>query len=237
MNTRLNPTVNGLPHLGHAYLALVNQHEAHSTGGTFDLRFDDYQGRWLKDVGEAKMREYAAGWLEDFEWLGIKADRVIYESEIHDYVESRVGLAFPGLKDPYEVAGTPVLIREDSPQYPYVPYLTATIAFMDHMEGIDTLICGDELLSRYALYCWMSEKMGLPIMKHVFMPRLRGNGELDTVSKTAGTYKIRTFRKRGYSPEMVRTMLAYACLKDPHGQWAVSNIRPQPRLVGTEGAC
>lgn len=93
--TRINPTVNGFCHLGHIYLALVNEFAAHSTGGRFIVRFDDCQGRWLKLLGAAKMAEYAAGWLDDLEWLGIQIDGVVFESAIHARIDARIQQVFP----------------------------------------------------------------------------------------------------------------------------------------------
>ena len=81
--TRFNPTTNGPLHIGHAYTALVNQHEAHASGGKFVLRFDDNTRYWMQKLGgAAAMAKIARGQLEDLEWLGIMPDTVAYQSKM-----------------------------------------------------------------------------------------------------------------------------------------------------------
>ena len=45
-NTRFNPSISGALHIGHLYMALVNEMEAHRTGGKFIVRVDDTQDIW-----------------------------------------------------------------------------------------------------------------------------------------------------------------------------------------------
>lgn len=124
-----------------------------------------------------------------------------------------------------------MFVGRDEAPYPYVPYITAAIALMDAEEGIDTVIVGEELGTRYSLYCGFCDLFNLPKVQHIHLGRLRGVGELDDVSKTRGTYKLRSYRERGFTPAAVREMLAYACLKNPHAPFAVENVRAQPKLI------
>ena len=45
-NTRFNPTISGPLHIGHLYMALVNEAEAHRSGGKFIVRVDDTNRQW-----------------------------------------------------------------------------------------------------------------------------------------------------------------------------------------------
>jgi len=61
-NTRFNPTISGPLHIGHLYMALVNEAEAHHTGGKFIVRADDTQDYWnhwmKKDQQDKYYEEY-----------------------------------------------------------------------------------------------------------------------------------------------------------------------------------
>ena len=81
--TRFNPTTNGALHIGHAYTALVNQHEAHASGGKYILRFDDNTRYWVRKLGgKAEMAKIARQQQDDLEWLGIVPDETFYQSEM-----------------------------------------------------------------------------------------------------------------------------------------------------------
>ena len=234
-NTRFNPTAsgdwrNGILHLGHVYLCLVNEHAAHSTNGRFIVRFDDNQKYWRKALGEPVIADNCKQIIAELAWLGVQVDEWIYQSECETITQHAIHRAFPGLIEPDEHTQAPVLIREDSPQYPYAPYLTAEVALLDSWSDIDLLIAGDELLGRYALYCYMSERMGLKQIQHVYLPRLRNGGELDVISKTVGSYKVESYRKRGYTPDGIRELLRDACLKRWADGWDYHNVQCQPLI-------
>lgn len=239
MNTRFCPTCNGdasvgILHLGHLYLCLVNEYMAHSTGGRFVVRFDDNQQAWRAALGQDAMRRNAATIRKELEWAGVKVDEWVYQSEIEPTTKAAIAAQWPGLKEPGgDYTTVPTLVREDSPQYPYAPYLTAESVLLDAWAGIDTMIVGDELLSRYSLYQWMAEQLNVPQIKHIYLPRLRGRsqgGELDHVSKTRGNHKLSRFMEARNAPKEVRFVLREACLTNFAGEWDWQNIRPQPRL-------
>ena len=230
MITRLNPTSNGLMHVGHAYLALINWRVARTTGGRFILRFDDNQRCWLNILGAPQMRHFAHLWIRDLLWLGLQPDEILYQSEMEHRSHPVLHALLPGLDPPSTYPQVPLTPWTDSPQYPYTPWLTAEIVWADWYSGVDHLIVGEDLLSRFSLYCWMADAMGISQIPHTYIPRLlcSDNGQVDTVSKTNGRWKIATLRERGMSPSQVLDMLARACLVDPNGEWDIANVKAHP---------
>lgn len=229
-NVRLNPTANGLPHLGHVYLALVNQHIAQTTGGRFILRCEDDQTAWLALHTMQAMQGFGREWLRDMTWLGIRFDEFCFESTLADEAGAAVHAHWPNAHDPGEFAHFPEVRGMSNAWYPYTVYLTARVAWMDAKQGVDHVVTGIDLLPRFSLYCYCCEVMGLPIPRHTFMPRLatERDGEIDTVSKTGGAWKVATLRDAGVPPERVIDALAHACLIDARAGWALDNILDQP---------
>ena len=71
---RFAPSPTGNIHIGNARTALFNWLYARQHGGAFILRFDD------TDTARSR-QEYAEQIAEDLEWLGIRPDRVEYQSK------------------------------------------------------------------------------------------------------------------------------------------------------------
>lgn len=233
-STRLNPTANGLPHLGHAYLALCNQHIAQSTGGRFILRCEDDQTAWLRLHTLQEMQDFGRGWLRDLTWLGILPDEFVLESSLADEAWRAVHAHWPNAHDTGEFPYAPEVIGETADPFPYTLALTAKVAWLDAYHGINRVIVGDDLRSRFSLYCYCCEVMGLPVPRQTFVPRLvcDNGGQIDSVSKTGGQWKIATLRERGMQPLEVLELLRRACLKDWGGAWSLDNIAAQPMLLG-----
>jgi glutamyl-tRNA synthetase len=74
---RFAPSPTGRIHIGNARTALLNYLFAKRAGGQFILRYDD------TDL-ERSTREFADGIVVDIDWLGIKPDQVIRQSERFD---------------------------------------------------------------------------------------------------------------------------------------------------------
>ena len=74
---RFAPSPTGRIHIGNARTALLNYLFAKRAGGQFILRYDD------TDL-ERSTREFADGIATDIEWLGIKPDQIIRQSERFD---------------------------------------------------------------------------------------------------------------------------------------------------------
>jgi glutamyl/glutaminyl-tRNA synthetase len=233
VNTRINPTLNGPPHLGHAYLALVNQHAARSTGGRFILRGEDDQTSWLRLHTQEQMRAWGRDWLRDLAWLGIVPDEYIVESLQARVVDAAIRRAWPNERDTGLFHFAPQVVGDTAEHYPYTVYLTARVAYLDHMAGVDCVIVGHDLLSRYSLYCYVCETLGLPIPRQVFLPRLvyDDGGQVGAVSKHGGAMRIVALREAGMQPGRVLELLRRACLKDWQGEWSLDNIQPRPALL------
>ena len=74
---RFAPSPTGRIHIGNARTALLNYLFAKRADGQFILRYDD------TDL-ERSTREFADGIAVDIEWLGIKPDQIIRQSERFD---------------------------------------------------------------------------------------------------------------------------------------------------------
>ena len=239
--TRFNPTTNGGLHIGHAYTALVNQHEAHASGGKYILRFDDNTRYWIHALGgRAAMAEIAKGQQEDLEWLGITADQIVCQSEQEPEV-----LAFLAASKWHHVVDHGVWnairahVVSNPPMEPFglTSFISAERVVSDHMLGANLLIRGMELLSEDGHYLYLCALFGFEPPEKWYIPRLMTAtaSDLGDVSKTAGNWKIRDVRERGHSPELVRWILCESCLVDSWGPWSLDNLRARPVLTRENG--
>ena len=227
-NTRLNPSVDGNLHLGHVYMALINESMAHESGGDFVVRFDDTHPIRLEKFGKDRTELMRQGQQDDLTWLGIEPNIWIRQSdvigEVHEYLASK----FPVFKDDHACIA-PVLLGDDfTPIYPYTPTLTAEKVVMDYFEGVNLLVRGIDLMSEYGLYQYYCEALGLPQPKHIYLPRLKwSHGDM---SKTFGSQTISDLRYSGYTPEQVRGLVETSCLRHPSNGWVLHNLKGLPRL-------
>jgi glutamyl/glutaminyl-tRNA synthetase len=235
-NTVFNPSLNGGLHIGHLYMILVNEHEAHDTDGTFTVRFDDDQF-WWRDVMGCDAMGIASDIMKDLAYFGVKVDR--YTSQITSRVEVDKMLYYLN-KGPLPVqemkTNTVQIPNTKNPTlhdpYPYVPWITARKVVEDFMGGITLKIRGDDLLPEYSLYSYFCDLWGLPQPEQWFIPRLfQSNGQsLSDVSKTMGGWKLSNYREAGVDPSFVLGMLAGACLIDPNQEWELNNLKDSPTI-------
>jgi glutamyl/glutaminyl-tRNA synthetase len=231
-NCRFNPSASGILHLGHAVSILVNEYQAHHTGGKFYVRFDDNSPVCLKH-GD-RLENVVASQQDDIDWIGVPVDGYSYQSEEQE--EVRQVLTQKGWKffeDPKD--GThqlPLAIRmgNDWLAYPYVPQQTAERVISDYMLGVDLIIRGDEFLTEFSLYRFICDLLNVPAPKFVFLPRLQSR--YGDISKTNGGYTLTEYRALGYDPLEVRGWVEQAFLYYPALGWEFTNIRPVPRPVG-----
>lgn len=215
-------------------MILVNEYEAHSSGGKFIFRFDDNQQYWVDKVGKDAIREICNRMACDIMWLGVKVDEYIYQSKIEHDTLNRLELL---MKDKSMIVRGRYY-HDEIPEtnktftyYPYTPYYTLEKVWMDFSEKVSILIRGEDLITEFALYEYFVDLLGLPRVRHVYLPRLHSQTELSNLSKTAGNYKISDLRDKGFTPAQVRHIIAKACLCDPRGPWSISNIKTDPKLV------
>lgn len=239
--TRFNPTTNGEIHLGHTYMILVNEAEAHANNGKFTVRFDDNQDAYLYGVSWTGKRmtpndidDVKKNMRETIEWLGIKVDGWSSQRENETRVDEFLSFINKGalrVRKVYTSQTNPELHWDsfDTP-YPYVPWFTAEKVLYDYLDGVNCLIRGEDLLSEWSLYMYFCDLWGIPAPRQVFLRRLRlGDGsELLDISKTRGTGTISQFRALGWSAKDLIAKLAEACLIEPDKPWLISNCKVNP---------
>ena len=102
VTVRFAPSPTGHIHIGNTRTALFNWLYAKKKGGRFILRFDD------TDV-ERSRKEYADGISRDLEWLGIKPDLTVAQSQRFSLYDAAVeklkaaGLLYPCYETPEEL--------------------------------------------------------------------------------------------------------------------------------------
>jgi glutamyl/glutaminyl-tRNA synthetase len=241
INTRFNPTTNGNLHVAHLYMCLVNEAEAHSTGGKFWVRFDDNQPE-LNATDSMREENPNPGYTEqikakmkdDLEWFGLNVDRWASQEELEPRVKQFMN----------RLNGGPLTVRQqwcshENPicqwtnydtTYPYVPWFTAEKVICDYLENINVLIRGEDLLNEFSLYRYFTDLWTLYPVQQVFLARLvMATGEqLADVSKHHGNDSIQEYRQKGWTAEALREKLAEACLIDPKGPWLINNVKPRP---------
>lgn len=226
-NTRFNPTTNGYLHLGHLYMALVNQAEAHASGGVFGVRFDDDQVYWNWKYGD-RVREFKEQMIVDLATFGINPaywhSQMEMEQEAKDLLHNQfrahvTAQAFAPNRGAAEVRGMTC--------YPYVEEITAHKVIFDFIDGCTWIIRGMDLLTEDCLYRHLCERFTIPIPRLTYIPRLLFAG--DEVSKTAGNFKLKDYHHRAGE---VLERLAEDCLIDPAQGWRVENVKDKPILGG-----
>lgn len=241
--TRFNPTTNGNLHIGHLYMMLVNEAEAHATGGNFTFRYDDNQAPYLYGVswtGARLTREeidnIKVGMLEDVAWCGLNVDN--WSSQEHR--EQRIQTFMRFLNEGKDLPVKRVYTSQTNPEvhwmsfdsaYPYVPYLTAEKVLNDYLDGCNLIIRGEDLLDEWALYHYFADSWGLPIPRQAFLKRLvmgDTNKELFDIRKAKGGYSIASFREKGWTADYLKLKLAEACLIDPNKAWLIENCKTDP---------
>jgi glutamyl/glutaminyl-tRNA synthetase len=233
MNTVFNPTTNGELHLGHLYMILVNECEAHRSGGKFIIRFDDNQFKW--NVVEHVNFSFRPIIVNSMIWLDIKVDK--YTSQLETEVDVDKMLYYmnkgpiPVVEMKTNTVQIPHMINPmNHDPYPYVPWITARKVVEDFLDEISLKIRGDDLISEYALYSYFCDLWQLPQPVQWFLPRLftESGNKLSNVSKTSGNWKLSSFYERGIRPQDLIENLKNYCLKDSKGEWTLDNVEPYP---------
>jgi len=231
--TRFNPTANSSLHLGHAYMALVNEAYARKHGGSFVVRFDDSHPLFIDTLGPERIERIVREQQSDLEWLGIKPDLYIRQKDIVAAVREQMEhCQLQTFEEqfirreqflPWVVSDTFFL------SYPFLSELTIEKVIMDSQEHVTHLIRGIDLLSEFSLYQYCCKCLGLPLPEHIYLPRLGWrHGDM---SKSRGALFIGEMRSNGYVPEEVRDILEASCLHFPSFGWSIKNIKAEPRVV------
>jgi glutamyl/glutaminyl-tRNA synthetase len=237
--TRFEPTINGPLHVGHIYLVLVNEAEAHVRGGRFIVRFEDNQPEWVWRIPRSETVQFMEGAKIDLDWLGIQVDEYQSQAEMQPMFQKCLEALseFRGYKlisqDRLTFDQQPELTYTNIVPYPYAPYLTRERVIFDFLASVNLLIRGEDLVSEFSLYAYFCEMFGIQRPRMVFVPRMKmiDGGELlpIAVSKTTGKGKICDYRKAEMEPSELLERLRQACLIDPAGPWLLTNLKAEPR--------
>ena len=236
-NTRFNPTINGAIHVGHLYMALVNEAEAHANHGKFIVRFEDNQKEWVLRTPTEKVIEIEHGILQDLDWVGIKYDKVEYQSELEPEYHKFLEFVCPGglvVRERTVFERQADVTYTNATAYPYAAHLTAEKVILDWMDKITLLIRGEDLLSEFSLYSYFCDLWGITNPKHVYLPRLRmpDGSEMQTeISKATGNFKVEGYRKTGMKPDELLSKMREACLINSSGEWLIKNIKRRPEWI------
>jgi glutamyl/glutaminyl-tRNA synthetase len=228
--------VNGPLHLGHLYVALVNQAEARTQGGRFLLRLDDNQPAWRRKLGAEEVKRLALEQAKTLWDCRIYPDDEIWQSKEEARVRSFLAThpRFHPVFDDYPVVEHSPRWIGSQPMQPFclTTYITAERVLLDAWEGVTLLIRGHELVGETALYTYFCYLFGLPVPTFVYVPRLRcqDGAELTDISKTTGNWKLVSLLTR-WSAQDIIYHLSYACLKEPDQPWLLDNVWDDPRLT------
>lgn len=247
MNVRFNPSANGPLHVGHIYMALVNEHLAHSTGGEFHVRFQDgpvWLGWNIPDRSPEDSLRIAHQQLDTLREMELIVDSVSYQSameeEMYQFLAERnFRLVIDNAKRKYHSGSKPIIISNpDIHGFPLSAQHTLEKVVLDHMDGSDAMVRGYEWIQEHWLYTYFCALFGFRYPTCYYGPRLLMAEAInsyprytDEISKTIGNWRVKDLMDYGITPTQIRRLLRESCLIDPSGLWSVDNIKNQPRLV------
>jgi len=237
MNTRFSPSLNGSLHLGHLWMAWLNDAWAKQTGGRFLLRFDDV-APWCCGEDISRYGDYAAEGEQLLKAAGILPDAISFVGSY--LVEGKSAAATSGELPHTRPTDLPVPIGGKNtwfrlPSYEgwhnvaCYPDLVAARVRADIAEEIDTVIRGEELVPELQLYEYLNSTLGGKPRQMVFLPRLRvrQQGILTTLSKTYGNLQLRDLYRIAAPDTWVARVKAVG-LVDPEAPVSIENIHPDP---------
>ena len=244
--TRFNPTISGQLHIGHLYMALVNETEAHKSDGKFVVRVDDNNSYWVLHMGKNLIDQY----FND------------YQEQIEKFMQVDVWHRESQMPPPTEIIGDHLIFEMLRPKpwwkvsdinwksdgkpwvWPYSSFSTFEKVIWDFWEGVNLLIRGEDLITESNLYEFFDEQVGLPSPHQVYLPRLMTKNKQDlghaiessgdikyNLSKSIGTYTLKSQLDK-FSVDEIIEFLRQSCLIDPEGEFLIENIKWNPAVVG-----
>lgn len=235
--TRFNPTSNGHLHLGHLYVALVNECQARRTRhGKFIIRIEDNQTHFIDCYGEKVIKEYAQSMIDDIEWLDIHFDHLYLQSskeqELEDF-KRKIPLIFPFAQQRRRSDQFPLGPTDDEfLYYSYTPRYTFEKVVLDYLDSVTFLTRGIDLITEFSLYNYYCDVMRLPPPVHIYLPRLavKDGQDISYLSKSGVTLTIRSLREQGHTPHGIIDLVKRACLSYPDHGWNLANLKQKPVL-------
>ncbi len=251
MNTRFNPTANGSLHIGHIYMALLNEAMAHNSGGEFHIRFDDNTPHMMRHyIRQIPGKDYATTeralvQLNDLIWMGIEIDSVSYQSEQEEKMNkflanSPFRMVIDNVGYGYNSRSVIAGRSDDFGSSPLSTRHTVEKVVLDYWDGSDVLIRGLEWVAEHHLYMYFCALFGFRFPLCHYVPRLltaigiSGDRTVGDISKTIGNWSVQELHKIGASPVQIRGELRESCLIDSEGPWNINNLKYQPRLISEE---
>jgi len=231
-NTRFNPTITGPLHIGHLYMALVNEFEAHRTGGKFYVRVDDTQPHWSFKIGKKRREKYYLEYREQLD-LFLSIDGWHRQSQMpkpkdiigkHPILKRYPRLFENGVDVEYQE-------RFGRSLNGYNPEYIVRKIVWDFYEKTNWLIRGEELMAEANLYSHFVEEIGLPRVYQIYLPHLERKESGERVSKSAGTYGLAK-QIDAFGIEGTLSRLRESCLVDLEGEFVIDNIKRQPIVQG-----
>ena len=210
--TRMRPTPNSYPHIGHAWVAWRNFQAAQATGGTFTLIFDDltYNAQLL-DLDSRSIDSMRLAWIEQLTWLFKQApDRVATSSDFrgqHYEACKRLGIKIPKQYDTLRFTGDPVheATVNSNPLVIAVTHPSLVVARVvdDSLLGVTGFIRGKDLLPELQIYDYFANCLGVRSCRQLYIPTVTreaykpGNKE----SKSNGACSLFDLRDAGYTQD------------------------------------
>lgn len=230
-NVRMVANTAPLAHLGHAYVALLNQHLAASTGGEFHL---------FRVRREEPIEEF----LADLKWIGIKPKAVWSE----DDPDERPGVAEAALSFKDEMETAFLYPADEAPSYrpthtsseahltEYSPWDMSLAVAWDHALGITDCILPERSMCDGHLRTYLALRQGFAVPRQWYIPSLAFTKDAIPDVDFSFSMNLHGLRKKGWNHKEVLELLARSCLKNPEGPWALDNIKAQPILdIGGSG--
>jgi len=214
MNTRLRPTPNAEPHIGHAWVAWKNYEAARGTGGTFTVIFDDVVHRATTlDLRYPNIDEICDSWIDQITWLfGEPPDRVVRSSQFaeqHAEALRALDIRVPRHYKPTAFTGDPIhqaVIGTVIPnEYAVHPHLVVTRVVDDALLGIEGFVRGKDLIRECALYEYICRVLGYHSPRQSYIPTITRAklpvGEKE--SSSDGAVTLAHLRCAGYQPQQI----------------------------------
>ena len=204
LNTRFRPTPTADIHAGHVWVAYHNWAWARNGGGKFIMIVDDILYN-LPDVRRNQSFSLCHSvdrYVEDFEWLGIGPDEIVYSSrnaDAHGDAAEKLGFPRLGLHNSYKIITVPTAERET--KFGYHPWLVMTRVVDDHLANVTGFWRGMDLISEMFMYDFVCRSLGWLPPGQGYLPLVRREGAASKESKKG--VSIRQLRERGYHPASV----------------------------------
>lgn len=230
--TRFNPSTSGGLHVGHVFVARLNEQFALDSNGQFFVRIVDDYSPGIEVYGAERCQRQAEGYVEDLNWLGFQVDEYQYESAMVEEARRLLRERFhyeplPELPHVMNYRNTPVILtRPDVLTYPHTPTITAEKVVMDWMTGTNLLVRGLDLLTEFSLYEQYCRMFGVPEPQQFYVDRLTYHGQ--DMSKHGGAMQLGFLRRQGYSAQDIEESLRIGCLANPLNGWRPYNLKREP---------